>query len=67
MNVSTTDDLQAISVTPPGQATLLELTHELEKRLRVWSMRLAIAGEDATGDLLEALTTFMAFLADEPH
>lgn len=65
MNVSTIDDLQTAK--PIGPAALIELTHELEEQLRVWSLRMAIAGEDVTAEIIEALAKLRPFLSDKPH
>jgi hypothetical protein len=65
MNMSTIDDLQAAK--PLGPTALLELTHELEEQLRIWNLRMAIAGEDVTAEIVEALAKLRAFLSDKPR
>jgi hypothetical protein len=42
----------------------LELMRELEQRLRVASMRIAIEGEDLNADVLEALERLTAFVEE---
>jgi hypothetical protein len=42
----------------------LELMRELEQRLRVASMRIAIEGEDINEDVLEALGRLTAFVEE---
>lgn len=42
----------------------LELIRELEQRLRVASMRIAIEGEDLNADVLDALERLTAFVEE---
>lgn len=65
MRVCTTNEVQDAESDWP--ASLLELTHELEERLRISSLRMAIAGEDVTAEIVEVLAKLRALLIDKPH
>ena len=68
MNVNTTIDIDgAEAVRLPADldpTAALELMRELEQRLRVASMRIAIEGEDINDDVLEALGRLTAFVEE---
>ena len=68
MNVNTTIDIDgAEAVRLPADldpTAALELMRELEQRLRVASMRIAIEGEDINEDVLEALGRLTAFVEE---
>lgn len=69
MNVNTTIDIDgAEAMRLPADldpTAALELMRELEQRLRVASMRIAIEGEDINADVLQALERLTALVEDK--